>query len=168
MNKERLGRLPKILEKYKDRISVDIHSGRLVGLKPEINHKGYLTINFWYEDRKAYYRLHEIIAFLGGLDLLDKTVNHINGEKTDNRIVNLETISAKENHEKAGQLGLFPTGERNHATKLSDEEVINILSEYTGAWGQQTSLAKKYGVSQSTISRIIKGERRNTHRMVRK
>lgn len=49
-------------------------------------------------------------------------------------------------------------GEANPDAVLTDAQVISIRLQYTGAWGQQTALAKKYNVSQHTIWRVVKGK----------
>ena len=44
--------------------------------------------------------------------------------------------------------------------KLSDDQVAAIKSSYTGRHGQQTALAKQYGVSQSLIFAIVRTQAR--------
>jgi hypothetical protein len=155
LNSERLALLPYILDKYKNKLQIDINEGSIEGLRKCANHKGYLTINFWHEGKSKYYRVHEVIAYLGGLDLLNKTVNHINGNKTDNRLSNLEAVTAIENHRKAKDTNSFLTGERNHKTKLTQSEVDEIRRVYKGDWGEQARIAKEYGVDPATISNIV-------------
>jgi hypothetical protein len=46
-------------------------------------------------------------------------------------------------------------GEDNPSAKLTWEQVYAIRETYTGVWGQQTALARKYGVTQTTISKIV-------------
>jgi hypothetical protein len=41
--------------------------------------------------------------------------------------------------------------------KLTDEDVRDIRASYTGAWGQQSALARQYGVSDNQISLIVRG-----------
>lgn len=47
------------------------------------------------------------------------------------------------------------TGESNPAAKLTWEQVREIRTIYTGARGQQSTLAKRYGVHRKTIVDII-------------
>lgn len=43
---------------------------------------------------------------------------------------------------------------------FSDQTIRKILAEYTGKRGEQTILAKKYGMSQQWISDIVRGKAR--------
>ena len=56
------------------------------------------------------------------------------------------------------QRGRHSKGEDTGASVLTEQQAIQILKEYSGAWGQQTKLAKKYNVAQQTISKLIHGE----------
>lgn len=55
--------------------------------------------------------------------------------------------------------GRQPKGDNHYATKLSDQDVINIRKAHAnGAW--QSDLASKYGVDPSHVSDIINNRRR--------
>lgn len=49
-------------------------------------------------------------------------------------------------------------GEQIKFSRLTEEQVIEIKSIYTGKWGEQTKLAIEYNVGTSTISNIINGK----------
>jgi hypothetical protein len=155
MIESRLKLLPILLEKHRHKLNIDIESGSVSGLKAYESQRGYLTVTIWHQGSSKYYRVHEIIAFVGGLDLLNNTVNHINGNKKDNRISNLEAISAAENRAKAKETKLFPAGEDNHKSKLTRNQVNEIRRAYTGKRGEQAALAEKYGVGRPAIYRIL-------------
>lgn len=88
-------------------------------------------------------------------------VNHIDGDKTNDTLPNLEWVTSKENIQHSFRMGLQPKqkrGEDNPLHKLTDNSIKEIL-RCKGMIPQKT-LARIYGVDQSLISRIYSGERR--------
>lgn len=86
-------------------------------------------------------------------------VNHRDGDKSNNRPDNLEWATRSENQLHALDTGLSRgRGETHPRAKLTDEQVREIRRRYTGGWGEQTQLAKEYGVSQMLISQIVRGD----------
>jgi hypothetical protein len=47
-------------------------------------------------------------------------------------------------------------GMQNAAAKLTDRDVLAILRSYTGVWGEQSKLAKRYGVTPQNINLIVR------------
>ena len=50
-------------------------------------------------------------------------------------------------------------GEGHPKHRLTEEQVSAIRSRYTGAWGEQSQLAREFGVSQTTIFQIVNQQR---------
>lgn len=82
-------------------------------------------------------------------------IDHINNDKLDNRIKNLQLLTHEENSHKAKEEGLYKTGLDNPATKLDPNLKVEIAMEYAYTSITQRKLAEKYGISKSRIGQII-------------
>lgn len=79
-------------------------------LKPYPNHNGYLIVNLMINNKRVGMAVHTAVAktFLGVPDNDNMQVNHIDGDKTNNNITNLEWVTPKENTEHAiNKLGVL-------------------------------------------------------------
>lgn len=90
-------------------------------------------------------------------------VNHIDGDKTNNNLKNLEWCTNQENRIHAVKIGLAArlTGEQNPASKLKEEEVLDIITDLLNHVPYSYIMAK-YHCSKSTIS-AIKNKRNWTY-----
>ena len=72
-------------------------------LKPTVNHKGYYMVKLYLKGNGKVYKVHQLVAmaFLNhkpcGMKLV---VNHIDFNKTNNRVTNLEIVTNRENTNK--------------------------------------------------------------------
>ena len=53
-----------------------------------------------------------------------------------------------------------PWGERNGHARLTGAQIAEIRMRYTGRWGEETALAKEYGVAVGHIANILSGRHR--------
>ncbi len=102
--------------------------------------------------------IHRLVAECFIPNPLNKRcVNHIDGNKLNNDLSNLEWVTHSENHKHAyRELGRKPNivpnqkGDQNFASKLKEYQVIEIRNSTLSG----IELAKKYGVSRSLVSKI--------------
>lgn len=135
-------------------------AGRI--LKPDTVTKGYLRVCLYMGKRGNARRpmVHQIVAaaFLGPCPS-GYQVNHIDGNKTNNRPGNLEYVTLFDNIRHANATGLHDMrGEKHPQHKLTPMEVQKVRNLYaTGAWSQR-ALAAKFAISQTQIGRIVRNE----------
>jgi len=81
-------------------------------------------------------------------------VNHKNGNKTDNRLENLEYIDRSENNRHAFTIGLKTVqGEANPRSKLTESDVREIRA-LEGSMTHR-EIAERFGVHRVTVSSIF-------------
>lgn len=80
-------------------------------------------------------------------------IDHLNGRKADNRLVNLDAVTRCENMRRAIAMGQAPTGERCATAKLTAELVCEIRASETPA----SVLAERLDVHPRTIRDARRG-----------
>lgn len=132
--------------------------------KPEIASKpttrGYRRVSY---KSDMVYEHTLIFAWFHGIDALDsfECIDHINGNKSDNRIENLEGITVRENSRRAEILGLVNRtfGEINGSHKLKTKD-ISMIFELRDRGLTQYEIADRFSVSQGHISEILNRKKR--------
>lgn len=85
-------------------------------------------------------------------------INHIDGDKRNNRLDNLEWVTPKENVDHAVKTGLHKAakGSNNGQSKLSEKLAVNIKKDILKG-SLNVEIAKKYSVSLKIVSDIKTG-----------
>jgi hypothetical protein len=115
--------------------------GSLNNLKPINNGKGYLSVCLSVKSQIKRFYIHRLVAmsFLDNKENKEE-VNHINGIRTDNRIINLEWVTRSENHFhryktlKQKGVNFGKTGALNWKSKKVNKLDLdyNLLEQYPG------------------------------------
>lgn len=135
-------------------------------LKPSKGVRGYLVVGLFDKDGKVTsLKHHRLIAqaFIPNPDN-KPYINHIDGNKHNNCVSNLEWATPQENSDHAVLHGLTPSGERNGAAKLSDKEVAEIY-HLVMAGAAVNRLAKTYSVDRNTLTRAVYKRLSETHKI---
>lgn len=118
---------------------------------------GYYVVSIRNASTKMQCRVHRIIWISqNGIIPEGYCIDHINNDKTDNRITNLQLLTPQENSSKAADDNLYPVGLDNKATKLDPDLKDEVAFLYEHSDLTQRQLAEIYGVSKSRINQIIK------------
>lgn len=127
-------------------------------LSVQLDKDGYEKVQMMSRDGKRHrYSVHRLVLenFNPVENMENLQVNHIDGNKRNNKLENLEWVTCSENNRHAYQIGLKnQKGEHNNATKLTElqvKEIINLLlsKQYT-----QKEIGQKYNVCEDTIGAI--------------
>lgn len=130
-------------------------------LKQTVGKTGYFTLATRIGGRKGLavcFKIHRLVAeaFIpvpeGKVE-----VNHKDGNKLNNSVDNLEWVTRSENalHAHATGLSVNAKKEESKNSKLTEAVVQQIRKEYKPFQVTQRALAKKYGVSKTTIQSIV-------------
>lgn len=131
------------------------HPGRI--LKPTPDKYGYEYVSLYCEGKHKRGKIHQLVAehFVGARpDGL--TVNHIDGNKRNNRSSNLEYISNADNMRHAWQMGLCPVGEKHKRSKLKEWQVRGIIVLKGSMYVRDT--AKLFGCASGLVCDIQNGK----------
>lgn len=101
--------------------------GKRKVLKPCKNKKGYLVVDLSHEKQKLTRLVHRLVAELFLPNPENKPeVNHIDGDKTNNCVDNLEWVTAKENKSHAMQVLGKGYGETHSQATLTEKQVREV------------------------------------------
>jgi hypothetical protein len=122
------------------------------------NGNGYKYVTLSMSRVRSNYYIHRIVAevFLCNcFELLE--VNHIDGNKANNRVDNLEWCTRSENAKHAHKSGLNHVlkGEANPGAKLTEEIVRKVRELYDTGQYTQKKLAEDFGIGKGYIFHIV-------------
>lgn len=119
-------------------------------LKTSLTNLGYFNCSLSKNNTRKSFLVHWIIAKTFLKKPQNKSqVNHIDGDKKNNHISNLEYVTFSENVRHSYNLGL-------QKTKLTNQQVISMRKKFLTGRYTKSQLAKIFGIHDSTASCIIR------------
>lgn len=127
-------------------------------LTPKKMQLGYLEVAFTHKRKRYRFLVHRLIAqaFVPGFGD-GFVVNHLDGDKLNNKPSNLEWTTPGKNTDHAWKSKLFPLGEKHANSKLTEQQVKHIRRALARGFSLN-SLAIIAGVSNGTIIKIRERE----------
>lgn len=123
-------------------------------LTPKRNHDGYLRVQLWEKGHCEFVAVHRLIATAFSPNPYNKPfVNHRNGNKQDNRAVNLEWVTQKENIAHAWNTGLShrPLNTCGKQYAMYDKDGTFIKS-----FPSTMEIERELGISHTNVSQAAK------------
>ena len=115
-------------------------------LNPRPKKNGYYVVTFYVEKKPIYRYVHRLVAesFLGVVDGMQ--IDHIDMNRTNNQINNLEIVTQRENIR------------RQMMSNLTDVDILSIRRTLLPMGRSYKEIAAIYGVHKSTIKSIAQGQ----------
>lgn len=125
-------------------------------LKTHLDKNGYVQIGITTNGKTKTYKVHRLVAKAFIPNVLNlKEVNHLDGDKRNNDVSNLEWCDHKHNLGHASKMKLFRYGENHQHSKISQKDADEIRVLYKKGGKSQGKLAEMYGISRAAVYRIL-------------
>lgn len=124
----------------------------------QLDKDGYAKVQMMSDDGKRHrYSVHRLILEnlnpVEGMENLQ--VNHIDGNKLNNQLSNLEWTTSSENNKHAYQIGLKnQKGQNNNATRLTDKDVEKIIELLLTHQYTYKQIGEKFNIDEETVGAI--------------
>jgi hypothetical protein len=122
---------------------------------------GYWFVRFHYEGKKLSAWAHRVVySYFKGEIPDGLVINHIDGNRKNNNLSNLEAVTQKENI----MHGMFVTrkvlyGERHPRTHLTVKDVTRIYFSFHRGWKSANELSREFNISESQVRKIAHAKR---------
>lgn len=126
-----------------------------------IDNVGYYQCLLYKNGKRLHKRIHNLIAQTFLEEAKEKPeVNHIDGNKLNNKIENLEFVSGQYNTLHGYNEGLYKTNKRNIRVRVYLKQG-DSKGDYIGEFNSIRSLSEKLKLNRKTVSNIIFNEKTN-------
>lgn len=130
-------------------------------MKPMDNGRGYKYVFFSGKGFRDRQYIHRIVAFHFLKETYKKgmEVNHIDGDKSNNSVANLEWLTPLENKKHAIRTGLIDQkGSNSCKTNLTDLQALAIKRLYNNKLLTSGEIMEIFGVNRHTVLNISSGK----------
>jgi hypothetical protein len=124
--------------------------------------KGYISVRLLKNKIEKTYLVHRLVG-LAFIDNLENKpcINHINGVKTDNNLLNLEWVTYRENN-----IHAFKTGLQNNLGRFNSGSKI-VLDKVNGIYYDSIrDAAKCNGINEKSLGSYLRGTLKNKTNLV--
>lgn len=129
-------------------------------LKPSEDKNGYLRVVLVANKKKKNIAVHRVVGMTFIKNPQNKPqINHIDGNKKNNTVQNLEWVTNEENRAHAFRTGLACfKGEKNPNAKINTRTVKHIRKLFaTGKWNK-CQLARMFSISRTMVRFIVENK----------
>ena len=142
------------------------NKGRVVNLITNTVLTNKVSNGYWYTtiqiNKKIYnIRIHRMIAiyFVKGRTKEMDCVNHIDGNKLNNSLDNLEWVNVTINNYHMHEYGLVKRGSECKQSKINEEIAMKIYNEHHINGLSYNQIRDKYNISKTIIGKVCRKER---------
>lgn len=129
-------------------------------MSQRINEDGYKLVSLTVDmNTTKIFRVHRLVAetFIPNPDNKPE-VNHIDGDKTNNTVENLEWVTSKENKEHGWETGLYKDKLENHHAAFLTNDQIHSICKCISEGMRNVDIAKEFNTNKDHISHIKRGD----------
>lgn len=121
------------------------------------NNKGYVLVSLYYKGKTYHKTIHRLVAtyFLDNKDNLPQ-VNHIDCNKENNNVLNLEWCDQHYNYKEGMKHFLYSKNDSHYFSKLKNQDVV-MLNRLMQLGFTRATLSKIFNLNPSSIEAIEKG-----------
>lgn len=132
------------------------YAGRV--MKQQLQAIGYMSVRPTRDGKNVHVYVHDAVAaaFIGPKPE-GHSVNHMDGNKTNNTPSNLEYVTHAQNMGHAARTGLMVHGAAHPQSKLTDESVRSLRADRASGLSF-SALAKRYSISVATAFHAANGK----------